>query len=201
MNQVLDFFGTSWIVVPGIGLCSFLITYFNADRIVEFLRKQSLGNREYVIKRLDLMFVDIDKRRITGAMLMVSFGIGLLAFAAFWPNILIGLAIGSLLTIVGWGIPKRVINMYYNRRAGQFVDQMVDGLTLMSNGLKSGLSIPQSFKLIVDNMKNPIAQEFELMLSQNALGVSLEEVLNELAKRINYPDVQMFVTAVNILKD
>ena len=56
-------------------------------------------------------------------------------------------------------------------------------------------------KLVVDNMPNPISQEFELMLSQNALGVNLEEVLNDLAKRIPYPDVQMFVTSVNILKE
>jgi tight adherence protein B len=134
-------------------------------------------------------------------MLMVSFGMGIIAFAAFWPNLIMGFLVGIALTIVGWSIPKRVVNMYYNRRAGHFVEQMVDALTLMSNGLKSGLSIPQSLKLVVDNMPNPISQEFDLMLSQNALGVSLEETLNDLATRIPMPDVQMFVTAVNILKD
>lgn len=201
MNIVTSFLGTDWIVIPGVGVFSFIIIYQNADRIIDWLWQQSLGNREYVIKRLDLMFVDIDKKRITGAMLMVSFGIGFLAFAALWPKTLTGLIIGSALTIAGWQVPKRFIDVYYNRRAGQFVDQMVDGLTLMSNGLKSGLSIPQSFKLVIDNMPNPISQEFELILSQIALGTSIEESLNELAIRIPLPDVQMFVTAVNILKD
>jgi tight adherence protein B len=201
MNGLMHFFGSIWIVLPLLGILTFIIIYQNADIVVDWLRKQSLGNREYVIQRLDLMFVDINKKRITGAMLMVSFGIGLLVFAAFWPNILLGLAVGSTFTILGWGVPKRVIDMYYNRRAGQFVDQMVDGLTLMSNGLRSGLSIPQSFKLVADNMSNPISQEFDLILSQIALGTSIEECLNDLATRIPYPDVQMFVTAVNILKD
>lgn len=188
-------------MIPGVGICSFIVAYLNADRIVNWLYQQSLGNREYVIRRLDIMFVEINKRRITGAMLMASFGIGALVFVAFWPNILLGLTVGCILTFIGWQLPKRFVDAYYARRSSQFVDQMVDGLVLMSNGLKSGLSIPQAMKLVVDNMPNPLSQEFELMLSQNTLGVSLEEVFNDLAKRIDYSDVQMFVTAVNILKD
>src|SRR5438128_2211591 len=130
MKAITPYFGSLWVVIPVMGILSFVVVYNYAEQIIEFLKKQSLGNREYVIKRLDLMFVDINKRRVTGAMLMVSFGMGLLVFAILWPNIILGLAVGSVLTIVGWGIPKRVIDMYYNRRAGQFVDQMVDGLTL-----------------------------------------------------------------------
>ncbi len=201
MTMLAPLFGSTWLVIPGVGVATFIFIYYNADRILEWLKKQSLGNREYVINRLDLMFVEIDRKKITGAMLTISFGLGALTFVAFWPKVLGGLVLGSALTIAGWSIPKRVIDMYYNRRAGQFVDQMVDGLTLMSNGLKSGLSIPQAFKLVVDNMENPISQEFELLLSQIALGTSIEECLNDLARRIPYPDVQMFVTAVNILKD
>ena len=197
----MSLLGSLWFVIPGIGFCSFLVTYLNADKLLEFLKQQSLGNREYVIKRLDVMFVDINQKRITGAMLMISFGMGALVFAVFWPHVLFGLGVGMAVTVIGWRIPKILVDIYYSRRASHFVDQMVDGLTLMSNGLKSGLSIPQAMKLIVDNMPNPIAQEFELMLSQNTLGVSLEEVLNDLAKRIPLSDVQMFVTAVNILKD
>ena len=201
VESLTSFFGSTWIVIPGVGICMFLLAYINADSIIAFLKSQSLGNREYVINKLDVMFVEINQKRITGAMLMGSFGFGGLIFAVFWPNILLGLAIGAVVTILGWRVPKILVDMYYSRRSSRFVDQMVDGLTLMSNGLKSGLSIPQAMKLIVDNMPNPISQEFELMLSQNALGVSLEEVLNDLAKRIPLSDVQMFVTAVNILKD
>jgi tight adherence protein B len=40
-----------------------------------------------------------------------------------------------------------------------------------------------------------------LILSENKLGVSLEEAFNNLAKRVVADDVEMFVTAVNILKE
>jgi tight adherence protein B len=78
---------------------------------------------------------------------------------------------------------------------------MVDGLTIMANGIKSGLSVSQSMERVVDNLMPPISQEFGLVLSQVRLGQSLEEALNDLGERIPRPDVQMFVTSVNILKE
>lgn len=193
--------GNEWLVMFLVGACVFAFVYTNAELIFKWLRDQSLGNKEYVIKKLDMMFVEVDQKRLTGAMLMVSFGMGALVFLLFWPEITIGLPVAIVVTYAGWQLPRRAVDVLYQRRAGQFVDQMVDGLTLMSNGVRSGLSIPQAMKLVVDNMPNPMAQEFELMLSKNALGVSLEEVMTELGTRIPLPDVQMFVTAINILKD
>jgi tight adherence protein B len=170
------FFGSPWIVVPGVGISVFAIVYIHADRIIAWLRKQSLGQREYILQRLDIMFVEVDPKKVTTAMLLMSFGVGALAILLFWPNITFGLIVGAALTFLGWKIPKLLVDAYYAQRASKFVDQLVDGLTLMSNGLKSGLSLTQAMKVVVDNLPNPMAQEFELMLSQNALGVSIEKL-------------------------
>jgi tight adherence protein B len=78
---------------------------------------------------------------------------------------------------------------------------MVDGLTIMSNGVKAGLSITQSMERVVVNMSGPLSQEFSLALNKIRLGMALEEALNEFGDRIPRQDVQMFVTAVNILKE
>jgi tight adherence protein B len=50
-------------------------------------------------------------------------------------------------------------------------------------------------------MPNPIRQEFNLVLSENRLGVSLEEAFTNLSKRVKNDDVEMFVTSINILKE
>lgn len=76
---------------------------------------------------------------------------------------------------------------------------MVDGTTILANGVKSGLSLNQAMNRVVKNLTNPISQEFQKVLDQNSLGQKLEEGLDDLAVRIPRPDVQMFVTAVNIL--
>jgi tight adherence protein B len=105
------------------------------------------------------------------------------------------------MTIVGWQIPKLLVDYLYEKRCSTIADQMVDAMTIMANGIKSGLSAPQAMERVVQNMPNPISQEFALVLSQTRLGVSLEEALNTYGTRVPKPDIQMFVISVNILKE
>jgi tight adherence protein B len=190
-----------WIFVSIVGVCVFVISYLWSDKALDFFKKQSLGQREIVIKYLDSMFVDIDKKRITLILMLVSVGLGVAVFLLLWPNIIMGMLIGIIVTLAGWNAPRLVVKSLFEKRCNFFVDQMVDGLTIMGNGVRSGLSITQSMERVVENLGNPIAQEFGLVLSQIRLGRSVEEALTELAERIDRPDVVMFVTAVNILKE
>jgi tight adherence protein B len=56
-------------------------------------------------------------------------------------------------------------------------------------------------KRVVEIMGNPISQEFAQVLYQMQVGDSFESALNDLGNRIPRPDVQMFVTSINILKE
>lgn len=196
-----SFFGNPLVAYPLLAVIVFIVSYINADRILAWLHKNSLGQREEIIRHLDLMFVNSDRKKLTITLLLCSFGIGGIFFILFWPNLLLGFLIGGLFTILGWIVPKMIVKNLYERRCNQFVNQMVDGMTIMSNGISSGLSVPQSMERVVENLGNPISQEFNLALSQMRLGMSLEESLIELSERVPRPDLQMFVTAVNILKE
>ena len=77
---------------------------------------------------------------------------------------------------------------------------MVDALTIMANGIKSGSNATQSMERVVEIMGNPISQEFKTVITQHQFGQSFEEALLDLGQRIPRPDVQMFVTSINILK-
>lgn len=197
----MSLLGNEWIAFAMIGLMVFVFSYLNSDKILGWLHKNSLGQRGEIIRLLDLMFVEADPRKITISLLLVSFGIGILFFVAFWPNITAGLLMGAFFTILGWIIPRHVVSYLYEKRCNRFVDQMVDGMTIMANGVSSGLSVPQSMERVVENLGNPISQEFKYTLSKIRLGKSLEESLLDLGQRIPKPDVQMFVTSVNILKE
>jgi tight adherence protein B len=67
--------------------------------------------------------------------------------------------------------------------------------------MKSGLSVPQALGLVVEQMPSPISEEFGLVLSENKVGVSLEDAFSNLGQRVDIEDVDMFVTSVNILKE
>jgi tight adherence protein B len=184
-----------------IGICVFIFFYLRIESIIGFLQRRSLGQRDEVMRLLRLMNAPADEKKITWIMLMMSFGLGLLLFFVFWPKIIIGLLFGVTVTVAGWSLPLLVVRSLYESRCTKFVDQMVDALTIMGNGIKAGSNISQSMERVSEIMSNPIRQEFREVLTKQQFGQSLEEALTDLGTRIARPDVQMFVTAVNILKE
>lgn len=179
----------------------FAISYHYNKRFLDWMRFQSLGTRDYIVEKLGLMFIEIPPHRILAGLFVLSFGMGGLVFLAFLPQLFPAVTFATIATIVGWKAPRPIVDWLYRKRTDKFVIQMIDALNLMSNGLKSGLSVVQSIGLVTQEMPKPIQQEFGLVLSENKLGVPLEEALNNLAKRVKSDDVEMFVTAINILKE
>jgi tight adherence protein B len=90
-----------------------------------------------------MMFIEVPPQRILLGLFSISFGFGTVVFLAFLPKLFPGIPFAIAATIVGWKIPKPIVNYIYDKRVKQFVLQMVDALSLMSNGLKSGLSVVQ----------------------------------------------------------
>lgn len=182
-------------------VASLLVAYQFAGRILDWLRFQSVGTRDYIVDKLKLMMIEIPQERVLLGQVGLSLGLGSIVFLLCLPNFSAGAFFGLLTMIVGWLLPKPIVDYMYRKRATKFVEQMVDGLGLMSNGMRSGLSVVQAMGLVAQEMQNPIQQEFNLVLSQNKLGVSLEEAFTNLSKRVQADEVEMFVTSVNILKE
>ena len=195
------FLSHDWLIIPTLAILIFICTYSWADKILAWFHRRSLGQREEVLKYLEWMFVETDRKKVTIAMLSVSFGVGAVMFIICWPHIWVGIPVSCGLTVGLWSLPKMFVRMLWEKRCSAFVNQMVDGMTLMANGIKAGLSVQQCMERVQENMPNPISQEFGLVLSQMRLGRSLQDSLNELGTRVPRPDVQMFVTAVNILQE
>lgn len=204
MNELLENFSLNIplpLLIIIVALCAFTISYLWIDKILYFINERSLGQRDEIIKYLELMFVEVDRDKLTKTLMIGSFGLGALFFILFWPNIVAGLIFGAIFTLLGWNLPKHVVKYLYEKRCNLFTSQMVDAMTILSNGVKAGLSVTQSMDRVVKNLGNPISQEFRLVLSQNQLGQTIEDALTELAERIPRADVHMFVTSVNILKE
>ncbi len=184
-----------------LGLGVFGISYSYAKRFLDWLRFQSLGTRDYIVDRLGMMFIEVDPQKALLGLLALSFVPASLIFVAFLPSFFPGIPLAVIVAIVGWKAPKPIVDYMYRKRVNKFVIQMVDALSLMSNGLKSGLSIVQALGLVTQEMPDPIQSEFNKIIEQNKLGVSLEECFTNLSQRIKADDVEMFVTAINILKE
>ena len=197
----MSFFMNEWVFMITMAIVTFTLSYLWADRVIAWLHNRSLGQREEVLKYLELMFVDTDRRKVTLAMVSSSFGLGAIVFIICWPHLLVGIIFGGAVTVGMWSVPKILFKALWERRCSAFINQMVDGMTMMANGVKAGLSVQQCMERVQENMPNPISQEFGLVLSQIRIGHGQAQALNELGMRIPRPDLQMFVTSVNILQE
>lgn len=184
--------------VGGVILIGLLI---NGDRLYSFLGAKVIGERDRMAAKLDLMFIEIAPQRLLNYYSMYLIGLFLMGFLMLWPSAGGGFCFGSMFVFLFWKIPGKMVGILHTRRTRKFVYQMVDGLSLMSNSLRSGLNVPQALQLVSDELPNPISQEFGLVLSQNKLGISLEEAMSNLSVRMPHDDIEMFTTSVNILKE
>lgn len=190
-----------YFVIPLIAILAFTFSYMYSSKIIEFFHKRTIGTRAEIMELMDRMMMDVDKAKVTVTILLLSFGLGAVAFLVTWPNMIPGLVLGFAVTLIGLQLPKTYLNTMWQKRCNRLVNQMVDGMTIMANGVKAGLSITQSMERVVANMSGPLPQEFKLILNKLRLGMSVEDALLEFGDRIPRPDVQMFVTAVIILKE
>jgi tight adherence protein B len=92
--------------------------------------------------------------------------------------------------------PRLLLAVLKARRLKRFNIQLVDALTGMSNSLKAGFSIMQSFEAIARDGENPIAQEFGALLQQTRVGVSFSEALTNLQERVGSADLTLVCLAV-----
>ena len=59
----------------------------------------------------------------------------------------------------------------------------------------------EALSMVADEMPDPISSEFNMILSQNRIGVPIEECFENLAERVKTQDNDMFVSSVNILRE
>lgn len=186
-----------------IGFLVFAMSFKYSKDLFAWIENQTMGTRTYILEKCDLLHIKIDPEKLTIWLLVISCGSGsvvflLLGFLGQW---LIGIVVGVLVSFLGFKLPKMVVNFLIQRRIKAYQNQMVDGLQLLSNGIRAGLSVPQAIGMVVNELRPPISQEFNVMLQQNKIGVPLEECLENLVVRIPTQDNQMFVSSVNILRE
>lgn len=196
MSTIFKYLSIGW--VGGVILIGLLI---NGDKLYSWAGRKVMGEVEWMVAKLDLMFIEVPVKKCTTYYSCYLISLFLLGLIFLWPTLGGGVLFGLLFIFLGWKLPGKTINIMHKRRVKRFVLQMVDGLSLMSNSLRSGLNVSQALQLCADELANPISQEFTLVLSQNKLGVTLEDAMSNLSVRMPADDVEMFTTSVNILKE
>jgi tight adherence protein B len=187
-----------------IGILVFVPIFKNAQKLFDWVESQTIGTRTYIMGALEKLFIIIPEIKITYFLIGITIFsfIGMVFFwGLFIGNWVLGFFFGLLAAYISLKLPKPILEYLIEKRIEEYQQQMVDALTLLANGIRAGLSMPQALGMVANELPKPTSEEYNMILQQQRIGVPLEECLENLAKRIPTQDNDMFVTSVNILKE
>jgi tight adherence protein B len=97
---------------------------------------------------------------------------------------------------LGWFVPKIWLGRRQAARLQAFNDQLADTIQLMSNSLRSGLSLVQSMEMISREAEPPVSEEFQRVVREIGLGLGPQQSLLHLVSRVASEDLDLLVTAI-----
>src|SRR5207245_643770 len=116
---------------------------------------------------------------------------GALAWA-ITSSALLGMAVFGALALV----PRLLYWWMRRKRLRLFEEQLPDALMMLAGGLRAGVGLGSAIAQLVTEMQAPISQEFSLLLREQRLGVTLEQALSNLNRRVPTQTTVLVVSAM-----
>lgn len=114
------------------------------------------------------------------------------------PSSFISAIIGG---VVGFFVPRLYVKRQQRVRLNKFNDQLGDMLNLMVNGLRAGYSTMQAMEAVSRELPVPISDEFHRVVQEMQIGISMENALDNLLRRIPSDDLDFVITAINVQRE
>jgi len=130
--------------------------------------------------------------------LMISAGLGLVSFLAVF------VMAGSILPALGvafaaaFGAPRWLLAFLKKRRQKQFLNHFPDGVDVIVRGIKSGLPLLDSLKIIALDAQEPIKSEFKSIVETQTIGMPIGEACTKLYDRMPLPEANFFGIVISI---
>lgn len=134
------------------------------------------------------------KRRfiITAAIL------GVIAFIAFLA-IDAGLLAATVMAFAAsFGLPFWILKFLKKRREAKFMNAFPDAVDVIVRGIKSGLPLLDSMKIITSDAPEPLRSEFQAIVETQAIGLPLGEACAKLYDRIPVAEANFFGIVIAI---
>jgi tight adherence protein B len=129
---------------------------------------------------------------------MVSGALGAIVFLVVYV-LDAGLIPSALLAFAaGFGLPRWTLSYLKKRRETKFLDRFPDAIDVIVRGIKSGLPLGDSLRVLAAEAPEPILTEFRVILETQAVGVPLGEACAKLFERMPLAESNFFAIVIAI---
>ena len=98
----------------------------------------------------------------------------------------------------GCGLPFWMLGFLKKRREGKFLNVFPDAVDVIIRGIKAGLPLLDSLKLIAAEASEPVRGEFRSIIDTQAIGLPIGEACLRLYESIPLPEANFFGIVVSI---
>ena len=95
-------------------------------------------------------------------------------------------------------LPKLVLRHRRKRFQAKFLDELPNAVEAVVRGVKSGLPLNDSMRVVAKEAKDPLKSEFQRVLDQQAVGKSMGEAITVLYDRVPLPEVNFFIVVITV---
>ena len=100
--------------------------------------------------------------------------------------------------VIAYLLPMRYVRWRQRRRLKAFNQRLPDTLSLLSNAMKAGLSLPQAIESVASNVSKPMSEELARVVRETKLGATTPAALANMVRRVGSEDLDLIVTAISI---
>ncbi|SIO20542.1 tight adherence protein B [Bradyrhizobium erythrophlei] len=126
---------------------------------------------------------------------------GVLAAVAFMLTFVAGggpLGSVGLAFAAGFGLPRWILNFLKKRRETAFLKALPDAVDVIVRGIKAGLPLFESIKVVAADAPEPLKGEFLAIIETQTIGIPLGEACARLFERMPLPEANFFGIVIAI---
>jgi len=127
----------------------------------------------------------------SGILAAISFALAM--FAGGGPLGAIGLAFAA-----GFGLPRWSLSFLKKRREKAFLKALPDAVDVIVRGIKAGLPLFESIKVVAADAPEPLKSEFLAIIETQAIGMPLGEACGRMFERMPVPEANFFGIVIAI---
>lgn len=128
----------------------------------------------------------------------ISAVLGVSAFLIVWMTSGVLLAALAFGFAAGFGVPRWLLNYLKKRREQKFLEGLPDAVDVIVRGIKAGLPLFDSMKIVALEAKEPVRSEFAAIIETQAIGMPLGDACLRLYERMPVPEANFFGIVVSI---
>ncbi|MBD3263844.1 MAG: hypothetical protein GF375_01925 [Candidatus Omnitrophica bacterium] len=178
-------------------LASFVIlSYYGVTFLLNKWEEAQKRKAEDTASQFEEMFIFLHRRMLVVLYIVVPLFVAVIGYILTRK-----LWIIPIFLLIGASFPFLLVRFLDKRRRRKFVNQLVDALMIMNSCLKGGLTLVQSFEVLAEEMTPPMSQEISLLSREIKVGVTLEEALIRLDKRMPSEEMTLVSSAILVARE